>query len=127
MLIKLIIPDLISGSLFFILFKSNFKFTVLQRPPSLNSKRHKEFAPRRTSAISGVMSPRPELFESIKLSLSIYLSPFLYLRYQGGVPSTPAPGHPFQRPCFKGRSLVLRSLCPGASISAHITQLIESA
>ena len=73
------------------------------------------------------MSPRPEYFDSIKHSLSRYFLPFLYLRYQGGVPSTPAPGHPFQRPCFKGRSLVLRSLCPGASISAHITQLIGSA
>ena len=73
------------------------------------------------------MSPRPEYFHSIKHILCRYSLPFLYLYYQGGVPSTPAPGHPFQRPCFKGRSLVLRSLCPGASISAHITQLIGSA
>ena len=79
-----------------------------------------------TSAISGVMSPRPEYLDSIKQLLCRYLSPFLYLRYQGGVPSTPAPGNPFRRPCLKGRSLFLRSLCPGASISAHITQLIGS-
>lgn len=35
-------------------------------------------------------------------------------------PRTPPPGHPPQHPCFGGRSLILRSLCPGGSgLGAH--------
>jgi hypothetical protein len=68
------------------------------------------------------MSPRPELFESLILAPCRHIYPFSNSPYQGGVPSAPAPSHPFQRPCFKGRSLVLRSLCLGAyALGAHNT------